>query len=56
MKLICKVCDEMKDEEDFDWWFPAIKVRKEVCRSCERNQQTRWVVKELNKQQKKKPN
>ena len=56
MKLICKSCDRILEEEEFDWWFPAIKVRKEVCKDCERNEQTKWMVKELEKQNKKKPN
>ena len=56
MKKICKNCDRLLEESEFDMWFPAIRVRKEICKSCERKQQTKWIVKELRKQQKKKPN
>jgi hypothetical protein len=56
VKLICKVCDQLKDETEFDWWFPAIKVRKEICKECEKRELTRWMIKELEKQNKKKPN
>jgi hypothetical protein len=56
MKLICKVYDQVKDETEFDWWFPAINVRKEICKECERRVRTRWMIKELEKQNKEKPN
>ena len=56
MRKICKVCDELKDEYQFDMWLPSIGVRKDICRQCERKERIKWWVKEMEKQNKKKPN
>jgi len=54
MKLICATCDKLKDEEEFDWWFKSIRVRKRDCRECERKKYLLWLIKELEKQKKRK--
>ena len=38
MKKICKCCRQLLDQEQFDMWFPAIRVRKDKCKKCERRQ------------------
>jgi hypothetical protein len=50
MKLICATCNRLKDEEEFDWWFKSIRVRKRECRECEKRERIRWWLKELEKQ------
>jgi hypothetical protein len=50
MKLICANCLKIKDEEEFDMWFPAIRVRKRECKECERRFRIKWWLKELEKQ------
>jgi len=52
MKQICKSCDRVLDETEFDMWLPAIRVRKETCKACERKEKTRWYLKELEEQEK----
>jgi hypothetical protein len=54
MKLICATCNRLKDEEEFDWWFKSIRVRKRECREYERKNWIRWMLKELEKQKKRK--
>ena len=51
MKLICATCKRLKDEEEFDWWFKSICVRKS---ECERKYFIRWMLKELEKQKRRK--
>jgi hypothetical protein len=50
MKRICSLCGEMKDEEEFDMWFPAIRVRRYECKVCIKRETIKWWVKELIKQ------
>jgi hypothetical protein len=51
VKKICKSCDRLLEEEEFDMWFPAIRVRKDNCKQCERRKQIEWYLKELRKQE-----
>ena len=50
MKLRCKTCREWKQEEEFEFRWRSIGVRREECKACENAYLRSWWKKEMIRQ------
>jgi hypothetical protein len=45
MKKLCHSCLIIKDEEEFEMKYPAIGVRRNICKSCQPKQKRLYILK-----------